>query len=124
MTLTAKQQRFVEEYLVDSNATQACIRAGYSAKTADKQGWQLLVKTSIAAAIALAQADRTARTHITMDYVVQRLAIEAEREGEGATHSARVAALGQLRQHFTEQGAGGSKEVADVLREMADRLNG
>ena len=74
--------------------------------------------------VAKGQAERTERTHISMDYVVQRLSIEAEREGEGASHSARVAALGQLRQHFTEQAGGGTKEVADVLRQMADRLNG
>lgn len=42
--LTDKQKRFIEEYLVDLNATQAAIRAGYSAKTADVQGAQNLVK--------------------------------------------------------------------------------
>ncbi len=41
--LTPKQARFVEEYLIDLNATQAAIRAGYSAKTANEQGAQLLV---------------------------------------------------------------------------------
>ena len=45
--LTAKQQRFVEEYLVDLNATQAAIRAGYSKKTAEQQAYQLLQKTSV-----------------------------------------------------------------------------
>ena len=40
--LTEKQQRFVEEYLIDLNATQAAIRAGYSAKTADQQGSRML----------------------------------------------------------------------------------
>lgn len=51
MALTAKQQRFVEEYLVDLNATQAAIRAGYSAKNADKIGPELLGKTRVAEAI-------------------------------------------------------------------------
>ena len=73
MALTAKQQRFVEEYLVDMNATQASIRAGYSAKTADKQGSQLLGKTRIAAAIASAQAIRSKRTEITQDRVLMEL---------------------------------------------------
>lgn len=45
--LTAKQQRFVEEYLIDLNATKAAIRAGYSEKTANEQGSQLLVNLSI-----------------------------------------------------------------------------
>ena len=45
--LTPKQQRFVEEYLIDLNATQAAIRAGYSEKTADSIGLQLLRKTQV-----------------------------------------------------------------------------
>ncbi len=74
MSLTAKQQRFVEEYLIDLNATQAAIRAGYSAKTAEQQGHQLLKKTLVAAAIAEAQAARTERTEITQDMVLKELA--------------------------------------------------
>ncbi len=48
MSLTPKQARFVEEYLVDLNATQAAIRAGYSARNADKIGPELLGKTRVA----------------------------------------------------------------------------
>ena len=44
--LTEKQKRFVEEYLIDLNATQAAIRAGYSPKTANEQGTQNLAKLS------------------------------------------------------------------------------
>ena len=50
--LTEKQQRFVDEYLIDLNATQAAIRAGYSVKTANEQGSQNLAKLSIQQAIA------------------------------------------------------------------------
>lgn len=74
MALTAKQERFVEEYLIDLNATQAATRAGYSEKTAGKQGTQLLAKTGIAAAIAKAQARRSKRTDITQDRVLRELA--------------------------------------------------
>lgn len=74
MALTAKQARFVEEYLIDLNATQAAIRAGYSKKTADKQGSQLLGKPSIAEAIAAARAKRSKRTEITQDRVLAELA--------------------------------------------------
>jgi phage terminase small subunit len=49
--LTAKQARFVEEYLCDLNATQAAIRAGYSPKTATVQGSRLLTNAKVAAAI-------------------------------------------------------------------------
>lgn len=49
--LTEKQQRFVEEYLIDLNATQAAIRAGYSAKTADQQGSRMLANVKVQQAI-------------------------------------------------------------------------
>ena len=71
--LTPKQQRFVEEYLIDLNATQAAIRAGYSEKTADSIGLQLLRTTQVAEAIAEAQAKREERTQIDADYVLKRL---------------------------------------------------
>ena len=59
--MTPKQQRFVEEYLIDLNATQASIRAGYSAKNADKIGPELLGKTGVAEAIQAALALRPVR---------------------------------------------------------------
>lgn len=104
MSLSAKQERFVSEYLRSKNATQAADAAGY--KHPNKQGPRLLVNVGIAAAIARAQSEQTERTRIDIDYVIQRLAIESEREGEGTSHSARVAALGHLRQHFTAMPAG------------------
>lgn len=78
MALRPKQQRFVDEYLVDLNATRAAIRAGYSEKTAEQIGYQLLQKTSIAEAIQQAQKARAAKAGITADRVleeVRRLAL-------------------------------------------------
>ena len=72
--LTAKQQRFIEEYLIDLNATQAAIRAGYSVKTANEQGSQLLAKLSIQQAIAEKMAERSKRTGVNQDRVVLELA--------------------------------------------------
>lgn len=72
--LTEKQQRFVEEYLIDLNATQAAIRAGYSVKTANEQGSQNLAKLSIQQAIAEQMAERSKRTGINQDRVVLELA--------------------------------------------------
>lgn len=112
MTLTARQERFVAEYLKSGNATASAKAAGYSEKTAEQLGHQLLKKPSVSAAIAAGQAERTKRTQIDMDYVIQRLAIEAEREGEGASHSARVQALGQLRQHLAGVGGGGDEAAS------------
>lgn len=72
--LNAKQQRFVDEYLIDLNATQAAIRAGYSARTAAAIGAENLTKPEIAEAIAAAMNERAKRTEITQDRVLQELA--------------------------------------------------
>lgn len=72
-SLTAKQARFVEEYLIDLNATQAAIRAGYSEATARSIGAENLTKPDILEAITEAQAKRSERTKIDADYVLQRL---------------------------------------------------
>jgi phage terminase small subunit len=73
-TLTKKQKRFVEEYLVDLNATQAAIRAGYSPQTARDIGCENLTKPNIQNAIATAMADRSRRTGINQDRVIQEIA--------------------------------------------------
>lgn len=70
--LTPKQQRFVEEYLVDFNATQAAVRAGYSKKTAGQIGDENLKKPQIVFAIATAQKALSERTEITQDMVLER----------------------------------------------------
>lgn len=72
--LNAKQRRFVEEYLIDLNATQAAIRAGYSKKTASIGGFDLLRNPKIAAAIEKRQQARAVRTEITQDRVLRELA--------------------------------------------------
>lgn len=74
MGLTPRQQRFVAEYLIDLNATQAAIRSGYSAKTAEVQGPRLLGNVRVADAIAKAMKAREKRTEITQDRVLQELA--------------------------------------------------
>lgn len=71
--LTPKQQRFVEEYLIDLNATQAAIRAGYSEKTARDIGCENLAKPNIAKAIEEAQNKRQEQTQIDAAYVLKRL---------------------------------------------------
>jgi len=68
--LNDKQQRFVQEYLVDLNATQAAIRAGYSKATAQQQGSRLLLNVVVAEAIAEGQAAVAKRNEITVDRVV------------------------------------------------------
>lgn len=70
--LTARQKRFVVEYLIDLNATQAAIRAGYSAKTACEQGARLLANVKVQEAIQQAMSKREQRTEITQDMVLER----------------------------------------------------
>lgn len=72
--LTPKQQRFIEEYLIDLNATQAAIRAGYSAKTAHYIGAENLKKPVIQAGIKEAMDLRSSRTQVTADMIVNQLA--------------------------------------------------
>jgi len=74
MALTAKQQRFVDEYLIDLNATQAAIRAGYSPKTADQQASRLLTNVKVRQYLAQRQGERSERTAITQDMVLRELA--------------------------------------------------
>ena len=70
--MAPKQQRFVEEYLIDLNATQAAMRAGYSQQTAHSIGHENLSKPEIAEAIAKAAADRAERVKIDADYVLRQ----------------------------------------------------
>jgi phage terminase small subunit len=74
MTLTAKQERFVAEYLIDLNATQAAIRAGYSAKTANRIGPELLTKQAVAAAVAERQIVIASKLDVTQERIVAELA--------------------------------------------------
>lgn len=72
--LSSKQERFIEEYLIDLNATQAAIRAGYSTKYADRQAHILMINGRISSAISVAKAERSKRTGITADRVLEELA--------------------------------------------------
>ncbi len=73
--LTAKQQMFVKEYLIDLNATQAAIRAGYSEKTATIIGHENLSKPNIAAAIKKAMYERMQRLDTSADKVIEDLGL-------------------------------------------------
>ena len=74
MSMTPKQQRFVDEYLIDLNGKQAAIRAGYSPETAEVQASRLLSNAKVASAVSLAMEKRAERTGITADKVLAELA--------------------------------------------------
>ena len=71
--LNPRQQRFVEEYLVDLNGTQAAIRAGYSARTANEQAARLLANVSVRSAIERGKSEVAVRTGASVDELVNRM---------------------------------------------------
>src|SRR6516164_6163801 len=90
--LTGKQGRFVAEYLIDLNATQAAVRAGYSPKVAYRQGFENLRKPQVEAALAAAMAARAQRVELSADAVLREIALlsqsdiqdyEIDEHGEG-----------------------------------------
>ena len=122
--LTPKQQRFVEEYLIDLNATQAAIRAGYSEKTAKEIGSENLTKPNIAKAIQEAQESLSNKTQLTVDIVVQGLLKEAQDYAEGSTQSARVAAWAHLGKHLGMFKDKLEHDISDPLKELLQRASG
>ncbi len=131
--MTIKQKRFCEEYLIDLNATQAAIRAGYSPKTAYSIGSDLLKVPEVRAHIEKAQADRSKRTGVNADRVIRELARvaflnapdvvdfsnatvldEASSEDTAAIASVKVKTIP------TENGAGVEREIkfADKLKAL------
>lgn len=89
-SLTPKQRRFVQEYLIDLNATQAAIRAGYSVKSADKIGSELLGKTRVAEAVERGMSQRAQRLQIDADWVLRRLVRLADYDVRDFAHLATV----------------------------------
>lgn len=71
--LTPRQERFIQEYMIDLNATQAAIRAGYSEKTATAMGAENLRKPYIRDAIDKARAELAKRTEISQEWVIEGL---------------------------------------------------
>ena len=119
--LTPRQRAFVQEYLVDLNATQAALRAGYSERTANVQGPRLLVKVHVAAAIEKAAAARARRTEVTADRVVEELARIAfatignvvQWDGSGTTI--------QPSEELSDDAIRALSEVTDIVTKDGDR---
>lgn len=128
--MTKKQKRFVEEYLIDLNATQAAIRAGYSPDTANEQGSRLLVNVSIRNEIDKAMAERSKRTGINQDRVLRELAkiafvnavevVDPEtatvRESARPEDTAAIQSI-KVKESFSDSGQMMEREV-----KMADKL--
>lgn len=78
--LTRRQELFIEEYLIDLNATQAAIRAGYSQKTARSQGQRMLTKVDIQQAISERMEEKKSDIIMKQDEILERLTSQARRE--------------------------------------------
>ena len=95
MALTPKQERFVQEYLVDLNAAQAALRAGYKNP---EIGRQLITKNNVSSAIQEAKRARSERTEITQDYVLAKLKEITDKPASDANDS-KIKALELLGKH-------------------------
>ena len=106
--LNSKHKRFCEEYVIDLNATQAAIRAGYSKKTARSQGQRLLTNVDIQNFIQTLKAEVAERNNITIDWVVQKLKEVVDKDEKD-----RVPALDKLLRHL-----GGYERDNDQKKEI------
>jgi phage terminase small subunit len=104
--LSDKQARFAAEYLIDLNATQAAVRAGYSEKTAESQGCRMLKNVKVAAVIQENMNKRAARIEITADKVLQEIA---------------KLSFANLQDFYNENGS--LKEIHSLPRDVAAALS-
>lgn len=122
--LTDRQARFCEEYLIDLNATQAAIRAGYSEKTANRIASELLSKLDIQEKIAELKAERAKRTEMTQDSVIQELAAVARAEVKGVCAVDKLKALELLGKHlgmFVERYEVNAAEIEKRIAEAREQ---
>ena len=103
--MTTKQERFVQEYLVDLNATQAALRAGYSEQSASQQASRMLRNVKVQAAIQQAMQEQQQRVQIDQDYVIEKLREIADMEASDASdselkYSGKLKALELLGRHL------------------------
>lgn len=135
--LTAKQQRFINEYLIDLNATQAAIRAGYSERTAQQMGSENLSKPVVAAAIAEGQKKLAEKAGVTAEKIVAELAklgfsnmddfVRRTSDGEiytdfSAVDRDKMAAVHEVTvETYTEGGGEDARNVKRVKFKLADK---
>ncbi len=114
--MTAKQQAFCDEYLIDLNATQAAIRAGYSKKTAMEQGYQLLQKTSVQEYISDRMAEKEAELIASQDEVLRYFTSVMR----GESHSSVLARQEDGSETVIEKPPD-EKERLDAAKQLAKR---
>jgi len=129
--MNAKQQRFVTEYLVDLNATQAAIRAGYSPKTAQQQGSRLLTNVVVKQAIAAQHATQLKAVEVRIEDVLRDVMAIAhtdlhtltEQSGVPARWSDKLKALELLMKHLGLAAPEQHQHVHQHVRFTPEQLN-
>ena len=96
--LIPKRRRFVEEFLIDLNATQAAIRAGYAESGAHTEGWRLLRNAEVAEAVKWGMAVMTERSHLSQAWVREALKSNVRRAWDKGDNQASNRALQLLGQ--------------------------
>lgn len=125
--LTDKQAAFVREYLVDCNATQAAIRAGYPARSAGQQGERLLKKDEIRELVDAAREKLVEKVETDAEWVLRRLKEEANDYSEFATHSGRIRALelvGKINGAFEKDNSQKASPLDTLLKSLTGNVMG
>lgn len=120
--LTPKQKLFVEEYLIDLNATQAAIRAGYSERTAYRIGAELLQKTSVQEKLQERMAERAKRTEITQDFVLKELYEIAKANGSDFAKVIEKPVYDEKGQPVINPNTGAQMTYKTVDMELTDNI--
>lgn len=121
--MTPKQAAFVREYLIDLNATQAAIRAGYSRKTAGSQGFDLLKKPEIAEAVSAAANEAAATAGMTVEQHMadlKRIRDAAFDEGKFSAAATAEMARGKVAGFYVERVAHSGGVELKVVSEFND----
>jgi phage terminase small subunit len=131
--MTPKQQRFVKEYLIDLNATQAAIRSGYSKRTANEQGARLLANASVKAAIDRGMKKIAERCDITAEKVLREISLVAfanmktftkwgpsgvEIMDSGGLTKDQSAAIAEVSETVTKEGGSKRVKLHDKLKAL------
>jgi phage terminase small subunit len=123
MPLNSKQLNFAREYIIDHNATQAAIRAGYSKATANQSGPRLLVNVGVQAEVTRLEGRRAGRLNLTADFVLEGIigtTREARDQGEFAACLKGYELLGKHlklftdRQEYSGEGGGPIRVICDL----------
>ncbi len=120
--LTTKNKRFIEEYVIDFNASRAAISAGYSEKTARSIGCELLTKPDIRSAIKQQLEQLSADSYISREVILTGLLKEAMGRGDDSSSNSRVSAwdkLAKLSGLYTDTAP--QTSVDDIIRDITER---